>query len=85
MKVDQKTVGSRTAQPISFFPLSLRNLLFLFPLLAFDGVITVCFVKSSRVPGKVCNWDLQKLNLRRRLRKLLTAFKPSEERGDHGI
>lgn len=84
LKVDKKTVGNGTAQPISFLPLSLRNLLILFPPLVFDGVITVCFVKSSRAPGKVCNSEPQKPDLCRRLRKSLVACKSSEERSDHG-
>lgn len=77
-------MGSGTAQPMSFLPLSLRNLLFLFPPLAFGRGITVCFVKSGRVPGKVCNSDLQKPDLCRRLHKSLVACKSGEECGDHG-
>lgn len=51
---------------------------------AFDSVVTMCFVKSSGVPVKVCNSDLQKPDLCRRLCKSLVASKSSEEHGDHG-
>lgn len=68
----------------AFLPLSLGNLLFLLPPLAFDGVITVHFVKSSRVPGKVYDWGPQKPSLCRCLPKSLVACKSREECGDHG-